>query len=78
MQFGPMRPGALSIQYGDCQKPRRAMSIQSSQRSMGRSTSSATATRRQHDALCANYAGEIKKEMPTYKRFHELTQEWVT
>jgi hypothetical protein len=25
-----------------------------------------------------NYAGQIKKELATYKRFRELTQEWVT
>jgi hypothetical protein len=25
-----------------------------------------------------NYAGQIKKELAAYKRFRELTQEWVT
>jgi hypothetical protein len=25
-----------------------------------------------------NYAGQIEKELATYKRFRELAQEWVT
>ena len=80
MKLGPMRPGALSMQYAACQKPgcacvdpvkpkKHGPFYQLSYSHLGKST-----TR----FVRPNYAGQIKKELAAYKRFRELTQEWVT
>jgi len=80
MKLGPMRPGALSMQYAACQKSgcacmdpvkpkKHGPFYQLSYSHLGKST-----TR----FVRPNYAGPIKKELAAYKRFRELTQEWVT
>jgi hypothetical protein len=80
MKLGPMRPGALSMQYAACKKPgcacvdpvkpkKHGPFYQLSYSHLGKST-----TR----FVRPNYAGQIKKELAAYKRFRELTQEWVT
>jgi len=80
MKIGPMRPGALSMQYAACQKQgcacvdpvkpkKHGPFYQLSYSHLGKST-----TR----FVRPSYAGQIQKELAAYKRFRELTQEWVT
>ena len=80
MKIGPLRPGTLSMQYAACQKPgcacvdpvkpkKHGPFYQLSYSHLGKST---TRFVRPH------YAGQIKMELAAYKRFRELTQEWIT
>jgi hypothetical protein len=79
MALGPMRPGALSRQYAACQKPgcacvdpvnpkKHGPFYQLSYSHEGKST-----TR----FVRPGYAAQITKELAAYKRFRELTQQWV-
>jgi hypothetical protein len=79
MALGPMRPGALSRQYAACQKPgcacvdpvspkKHGPFYQLSYSHQGKST-----TR----FVRPGYVPQIKKELAAYKRFRELTQQWV-
>jgi hypothetical protein len=80
MKLGPVRPGLLSMQYAACQKPgcacvdpvkskKHGPFYQPSYSHLGKSTTRFARP---------NYAGQIKKELAAYRRFRELTQEWVT
>ncbi len=78
--LGAMRPGTLSEQYAACQKPgcacvdpikpkKHGPFYQLSYSHHGKST-----TR----FIRLGYVAKIKKELAAYKRFKELTQNWVT
>lgn len=78
-KLGPMRPGTLSSQYAACQKPgcacmdpvhpkKHGPFYQLSYSHKGKST-----TR----FVRPGYVAQVKKELAAYKRFRELTQEWV-
>lgn len=79
-KLGPMRPGTLSSQYAACQKPgcacmdpvhpkKHGPFYQLSYSHKGKST-----TRFVRPA----YVAQVKKELAAYKRFRNLTQEWVS
>ena len=80
MSLGPMRPGTLSKQYAACQKPgcacvdpvkpkKHGPFYQLSYTHQGKST-----TR----FVRPGYVAQVKKELAAYKRFRELTQQWVS
>lgn len=80
MALGPMRPGTLSRQYAACQKPgcacvdpikpkKHGPFYQLSYSHQGKST-----TR----FVRPGYVVRIKKELAAYKRFRQITQQWVT
>lgn len=77
--LGAMHPGSLSQQYAVCQKSgcacidpikpkKHGPFYQLSYSHQGKSTSR---------FIRPSYASRIKKELAAYKRFKELTQEWV-
>jgi Family of unknown function (DUF6788) len=79
MALGPMRSGTLSRQYAACQKPgcacvdpvnpkKHGPFYQLSYSHQGKST-----TR----FVRPGYVAQIKRELAAYKRFRELTQQWV-
>lgn len=79
LSIGPMRPGTLSRQYSACQKPgckcvdpvnprKHGPFYQLSYTHQGKST-----TRFVRPA----YVATIRKELAAYKRYRNLTQEWV-
>ena len=78
--LGPMRPGALSKQYADCQKrgcasvdpinPKKHWPFfQLSYTRAGKSTAR---------VVRPGHVAQIKKKQAAYKRFRDLTQKWVT
>jgi hypothetical protein len=80
LDIGPMRPGTLSRQYSACQKPgckcvdpvnprKHGPFYQLSYTHQGKST-----TR----FVRPGYVSVIRKELAAYKRYRQLTQEWVT
>lgn len=79
LNIGPMRPGTLSRQYAACQKPgcacvdpltpkKHGPFFQLSYTHQGKSTTRFVRPR---------YVTQIRKELAAYKRFRQLTQQWI-
>jgi hypothetical protein len=79
-KLGPMRPGTLSRQYAACKKPGCACMDPISPKKHGPfyqlsySHEGKSTTR----FVRPGYVATIEKELATYKRYRELTQDWVS
>lgn len=66
-RIGPMRPGSLTRQYQNPKTKQGAYWQISYTRNMRSKT----------DYVRTECVAEIRKEIATYKRFRELTEEWI-
>ena len=80
MAIGSMRPGTLSRQFAACQKPGCACVAPVNPKKHGpfyqlSYSHGAKSTTR---FIRPGYVAQIKRELAAYKRFRQLTQQWVT
>jgi hypothetical protein len=80
LTIGPMRPGTLSRQYSACQKPGCKCVDPVNPRKHGPfyQLSFAHQGKSSTRFIRPPYVAAIQKELAAYKRYRELTQEWVS